>query len=306
VLTAHADAMREVAQHFPDDVDVQVLFAEAMMDTNAWKLWTLDGKAAPGTAAIQSTLESALRKAPSHPGANHYYVHTMEASPQPERALPSAERLTGMMPGAGHLQHMPAHILQRVGRYEDAARANREGVMADKAYMAATMPPDYYGMYLAHNYQFLAYAAAMAGRKDEAVDAGRKMRDVLPIEMVLAMPGVDWALGEAYFVMLRFGLWDAILAEAAPDARARALTGAYRYARAVALAHKGRRDDAASEINELDKLAAATPADASAGFNTANDVFAVARAAARAHLAQAEGKLDEAESQFRGGLSAEE
>ncbi|MEO8075695.1 MAG: hypothetical protein ABI818_05150 [Acidobacteriota bacterium] len=306
VLTAHAEAMRDVAKRFPDDLDVQVLFAEAMMDTHAWKLWTVDGKAAPGTAEIQSTLEAALKTNPSHPGANHYYVHTMEASMHPERALASAGRLTDMMPAAGHLQHMPAHILQRVGRYEDASRANRDGVNADRAYMAATTPPDYYAMYLAHNYQFLAYSAAMEGRKDEAMDAGRKMHEVLPIEMVLAMPGMDWALGESYFVMIRFGLWDAILAEPAPDARATALTGAYHYARAVALAETGRRGDARSEIGQLDTLAAATPADAGAGLNTARDVFAVALATARAHLAQAEGKLDEAASQFRAAIAKED
>jgi hypothetical protein len=157
-------------------------------------------------------------------------------------------------------------------------------------------------MYL-HNYQFLAYSAAMEGRKDEAMDAAHKMRDVLPIEMVLAMPGVDWSLSEVYSVMMRFGLWDSILTESAPDARATALTGAYHYARAVAFAEKRRLDDARSEISRLDKLAAATPADASAGFNTARDVFAVALAAARAHLAQAEGKLDEAESQFRAAVA---
>jgi predicted Zn-dependent protease len=132
------------------------------------------------------------------------------------------------------------------------------------------------------------------------------MRDVLPIEMVLAMPGVDWSLSEPYSVMMRFGLWDSLLAEPAPDARAVALTGAYRYARAVALAAKGRLDDARSEIGQLDKLAAATPADASAGFNTAKDVFAVALAASRAHLAQAKGELDEAESQFRAAVAKED
>ena len=107
----------------------------------------------------RTTLEQVLAKAPTHPGANHYYIHTMEASPHPDRALASAERLRGMVPAAGHLQHMPAHIFQRVGRYDDAAQANREGLTADAAYMAKTSPLDYYGMYYAHNYQFLGYSA---------------------------------------------------------------------------------------------------------------------------------------------------
>jgi len=306
VLTAHANAMRDVAKRFPDDVDVQVLFAESMMDLNAWKLWTLDGKPAPGTAEIESILEAALKKDPTHPGANHYYVHTMEASMHPEMALASAERLTGMMPAAGHLQHMPAHIMQRVGRYEDASKANRDGVAADMAYMQSTPPLDYYGMYLAHNYQFLAYSAAMEGRQAEAMDAGKKMRDVLPVEMVASMPGVDWSLSEIYSVMMRFGQWDAILAEPAPDARLAALTGAYHYARAVALAEKNKLDEAKAEIAQLDKIASSTPADAPAGFNSAKDIYTVALAVARGHVARASGNLDEAVSQFRMAVAGED
>jgi tetratricopeptide (TPR) repeat protein len=306
VLKAHAEAMRAVATRFPEDLDAQVLFAEAMMDTNAWKLWTVDGKAAPGTSEIQSTLEKVLAKSPAHPGANHYYVHTMEASRHPDLALASAERLTNMMPSAGHLQHMPAHIMQRVGRYEDASRANRDGVVADKAYMAATSLPDYYGMYFAHNYQFLAYSAAMEGRKAEAMDAAKKMQDTLPVEMMLAMPGVDWSMSETYSVMKRFGLWDEILAEKAPDPKLNALTAAYHHARAVAFSEKGKADDARAEIARLEKIVAATPPDAGAGLNVAKDVFAVALADARGHLARAEGRLADAESQFRAAVALED
>ena len=306
VLTAHAEALREVAKRFPADLDVQVLYAEAMMDINAWKLWTIDGKPAPGTPEIAATLEAVLKKDPLHPGANHYYVHALEASLRPEQALAAAERLTGMMPAAGHLQHMPAHIMQRVGRYEDASRANRDGVTADRSYMASTRLPDYYGMYLAHNYQFLAYSASMEGRRDEATAAGRSMRDVLPVGMLLAMPGSDWYLSEIYFVMLRFGQWDAVLAEPAPDPRLSAFTAAYHYARAVAFSEKGRLDDARASLAQLEAIAAATPGDAGAGLNTARDVFAVALDAARAHVARADGKLEAAASRFRAAIAKED
>ena len=121
---------------------------------------------------IEARLEAVLARDPAHPGANHYYIHVMEASPTPQQALPAAERLHGMMPAAGHLEHMPAHILQRVGRYEEAAEANRRGVRADEAYLARRQPPDYYAMYLAHNHAFLAYAAAMEGRKAETLSRG--------------------------------------------------------------------------------------------------------------------------------------
>lgn len=306
VLVDYANAMRDVAKQYPDDLDVQVLYAESRMTTNAWKLWTSDGKPAIGTTDIETTLERVLAKDPTHPGANHYYIHTMEASPTPERALAAAERLRGMMPAAGHLQHMPAHILQRVGRYAEASQANRDGATADLAYLGAAQPPDYYPMYFAHNYQFLAYSAAMEGRKAEAIEAATKMRDLLPVDMFLTMPGFDWSVSEVYSTMLRFGAWDAVLAEPAPDARLKALTAGYHYARAIALAAKGRLDDAKAALGELDKIAAATPADAGAGLNMAKDVFAVASLVAQGEIARASGRTDEAIARFREAVAKED
>ncbi|MGH3533586.1 MAG: hypothetical protein ACRDQG_02595, partial [Pseudonocardiaceae bacterium] len=198
VLNAYAEAMKGVAQQFPGDLDVQTMYAEAMMNLKPWKLWTSDGSPAPGTEEIIATLESVMKQNPNHPGANHYYIHVMEASPYPEKALVCAERLRGMMPAAGHLQHMPAHIMQRVGRYEDAAEANREGAAADAAYYARAKPLDYYTMYTGHNYQFLAFSAAMEGRKAETLEAVRKAREIIPDEMLLAMPGFDWLISERY------------------------------------------------------------------------------------------------------------
>jgi tetratricopeptide (TPR) repeat protein len=306
VLAAYAEAMRDVAKSYPRDLDVQVLFAESLMNTNPWRLWTNDGQPATGTSDIETTLERVLAADPRHPGANHYYVHAMEASPHPERALVAAGRLNGMMPDAGHLQHMPAHILQRVGRYEDAAQANRAGVVADVAYLRATPPLDYYAMYLAHNYQFLAYSAAMEGRKAEALDAARQMRAALPVDMLLMMPGADWSAGEAYMAMIRFGEWDAILAESAPDARLKALTGAYRFARSIAFAAKGKVDDAKAELGRLQAIDADMPADAGAGLNAAKDVFAVAKLVARAQIARASGRLEEAVAQLTAAAARED
>ena len=136
VLAAYAAAMRKVAARYPDDLDVQTLCAESEMNVHAWKLWTPAGEPVAGTAEIVARLEGVLRRDPTHPGANHYYIHVMEASADPGKATASAQRLTGMMPAAGHLEHMPAHIMQRIGRYEDAAEANRRGVKADHAYFA--------------------------------------------------------------------------------------------------------------------------------------------------------------------------
>jgi tetratricopeptide (TPR) repeat protein len=206
VLSAYAQAMKTVAERFPTDFDVQTLTAEAMMNIHAWKLWTLDGAPAPGTDAIVTLLESVLAKDPRHPGANHYYIHAVEASPDPAKAVPAAERLPGMLPATGHLEHMPAHIMQRVGRYEDAAEANRKGVAADLAYFAMTKPPDYYVMYTAHNYQFLAFSAAMEGRQAETIEAARQSRALVSDDMLLTMPGADWYVAELYAAMVRFGM----------------------------------------------------------------------------------------------------
>jgi tetratricopeptide (TPR) repeat protein len=305
-LAAYAKAMRDVAKRFPDDLDVQVLFAEALMNANPWKLWTVDGKPSPGTPEIEATLEAVLAKNPAHPGANHYYVHTMEASPHPEKALASAERLHDMMPAAGHLQHMPAHIMQRVGRYEEASQANRAGIKADVAYMGATPPLDYYGMYLAHNYQFLAYSASMEGRRAEAMDAVKKLREAFPVDMLLTLPGTDWYVSEIYSATIRFGLWDDMLAEPAPDVRLKALTAGYDYGRALAFAAKGQLDDANAALGALDRLAAATPADAAAGLNSATDLFAVASLVAPGEIALASGHGDEGVARLRAAAAKED
>ncbi len=298
--------MKNVARQFPEDLDVQTLYAESLMNITPWKLWSPDGKPSPGTVEIQKTLEFVMSRDPQHPGANHYYIHTLEASPHPEKAITSAERLRGMMPAAGHLEHMPAHILQRVGRYEEAAEANRKGAAADELYFKATQPPDYYAMYTGHNYQFLAYSAAMEGRQAETLDAVRNSRRVIPDEMLLAMPGFDWYLTEEYAATVRFGLWDEMLAKTAPDPKLHALTGGYLYGKGVALAAKGQVDQAKATLAELEKLAQAVPADAPSGFNTTKDVLGVAVPIVRARIAAAEHRSDEAIAQLREAVLGED
>ena len=276
VLTAYAQAMKEVAAKYPDDLDVQTLYAESMMNLNAWKLWSLDGKPTPGTSEILATLEAVLRRDPAHPGANHYYVHAIEASPDPQKGVPAAERLIGMMPGAGHLEHMPAHIMQRVGRYADAVEANRKGAVADDAYLKTTKPLDYYGMYVAHNYQFLAYSAAMAGRKEDTLASADKVGTAMPIEMLKAMPGYDWYVAEKYMALVRFGLWDELLSQPSPDAALPGLTIGYLYGCGMAQAAKGQIKQADASLADLKKVAAEAPRDYGAGLNLLKDVSDIA------------------------------
>ena len=299
---AYANAMRDVAQQFPDDDDVQVFYAEALMTANPWKLWSVDGKESPGTAEIVATLEKVLARDPQHPGANHYYIHAVEASPHPEKAVAAAERLPGLIPGAGHIAHMPAHIFQRVGRYADAGAANRNGVQTDLAYIDKAKPPEwtyYSSMYLAHNYQFLGYAAAMQGRSAEALKATQEMRAHIPDAVLHMGMGLDWSAAEPYFAMERFGRWSELLAEPAPDAALAGLSAAYHYARTVALAATGKTDEAIAEKAKLDVIAAAAPADAPAGLNTTKDLFAVASLIASARISIAQGKHDDAIAALR-------
>jgi tetratricopeptide (TPR) repeat protein len=298
--------MKAAAERFPDDTDVQVMTAEAMMNINAWKLWTLDGAPAPGTEEILAILEKALARDPQHPGANHYYIHAVEASPNPGKAVAAAELLPALMPAAGHLEHMPAHIMQRVGRYEDAAEANRRGVAADLAYYAVTKPLDYYVMYTAHNYQFLAFSAAMEGRRAETIEAARKSRAIISDDLLAAMPGIDWYVGHLYAAMTRFGQWDEILAEPAPNTNLTGLTAAFLYAKVVALAAKSRIDDAKTQLTDLEKLAAAIGPDDGAGLNRLQDVLAVAALNGRARIALAEGKENDAITLLREAVAKED
>lgn len=307
VLTAYADAMRKVAARFPDDLDVQTLCAESEMNVHAWKLWTPEGRPVEGTPAIEARLEAVLRRDPNHPGANHYYIHVMEASPHPERALASAGRLPELMPAAGHLEHMPAHIMQRVGRYEEAAEANRRGVTADLAYLKAASAPDYYPlMYLAHNYAFLAYSAAMEGRKAETLGAVASAAAAMPLEHVLAMGDSGWSLTPQYAALVRFGLWDEMIAVLPPAPGAPGLTAGYLYARGVALAARGRLEEARRRLGELEALAATVPADTAAGFNTLRDILAVAAPVVAARIAASDGRAAEAARSLEQAVAAED
>ena len=306
VLGAYAQAMRAVAARFPEDEDVQVLCAESEMTVHAWKLWTSEGEPVAGTREIQARLEAVLERDPGHPGANHYYVHVMEASPVPQQAVAAAERLRGMMPGAGHLEHMPAHIMHRVGRYEEAAEANRRGVVADNAYFASTHPPDYYAMYLAHNHGFLAYSAAMEGRKAETLSAVQAVAATIPVPMLLAMGDSGWNLTQQYAALVRFGLWDELIALEAPDAHAPGLTAGYLFGRGVGLAARGKLPEAKQVLAALQQLKQSTSPQVMAGFNTLTDILAVAEPILAARIAATERRDAQAIAKLEEAVAAED
>ena len=174
---AYAAAMRTVWQQAPDDPDAGTLFAEALMDLRPWDLWAPDGRPYPGTEELVATLEAILARVPDHPGACHYYIHAVEASQKPERALGCAERLPALMPGAGHLVHMPAHIYIRVGKYHESAERNMHAAHVDREYLAGrVLNGDYADGYYAHNLHFLWASLAMEGRHAEALKVARELK----------------------------------------------------------------------------------------------------------------------------------
>jgi tetratricopeptide (TPR) repeat protein len=238
---AFADAMRQLSRRYPDDLDAATLFAESMMDVRPWDLWMPDGKPQPGTEEIVVTLESVLARAPEHPGANHYYIHAIEASPHPERGLPSAQRLRTLVPGAGHLVHMPSHIYIRTGQYAEATETNRRAIEVDRRYLEQAKPSGPYPMmYVPHNIHFLWAAASMEGRSGDALQAADDLIAQLSPAMVHAMPMLEMFTPTRLLAQVRFGRWEDVLNQPAPPAEQQFTTGMWHYARGIAFAATAR------------------------------------------------------------------
>jgi tetratricopeptide (TPR) repeat protein len=293
--SAYARAMGEVRLGYPDDLEVATLYAEALMDLSPWNYWNPDGSPRPGTSEILGSLEGVIEQDPSHPGACHFYIHAVEAV-QPERAVACAERLADLMPGAGHLVHMPAHIYIRVGRYLDAIEANEHAVHADETYIRDQRPvPGLYLIgYYPHNSDFLAFAATMAGRGGQALESARMVESLVPDEMIRA-PGMSmlehFATGSLR-LMVRFGRWDEVLAAPEPAEDLRYARGTWHFARGMARAARGEMEAAESELAAV-SAAASDPAMAEiiVGFNTASSVLAIARRVLAGEIAAGRGDL---------------
>lgn len=293
---AYAAAMREVAHQYPDDPDVQALFAESLMDLHPWELWTPDGKPGVNTLEIVETLERTLKKHPDHLGANHYYIHAVEASKNPERALPSARRLGALAPTQGHLVHMPAHIYVRSGMYHDSSTSNEAAIKADNYFLAKSHESGVYPvMYATHNYDFLLYSEMMEGRKHDALKTARELKDAVPLEVIKEMPMGEVMWPKPYFAMARFGDWDGILAEPAPPKELAYTTAMWHYARGLAFAGKGKPDEAAAELKALDESAKSISPDLMIGPNNkAPAITALASEILTGAIANARGDGQEA------------
>lgn len=257
-LEAYAAAMEKVYQRFPDDADIATLYGAAVMDTMPWNYYAKNGEAKPEMQKAIAALERAIQLAPRHPGAHHYFIHAVEASPNPDRAIPSADLLGSLMPGAGHLVHMPSHIYIRVGRYSDATDANIRAIAADEDYITQCRAQGIYPAgYYPHNVHFLTATLAMEGRSAEMIAAAKKVGHHHGHDM-MDIPGFGFPHllhTIPTFADLRFGRWDQVLAATQPEG-SRFELAVWHYGRGIAHAAQGRPDEAESELAALRKIAA--------------------------------------------------
>ncbi|HUJ95626.1 MAG TPA: hypothetical protein VLW84_10215 [Terriglobales bacterium] len=287
---AYHDAMREVVKQYPDDLDAATLFAESGMNLHPWGLWHPDGTPEAGTEEIVATLESVIRRDPNHLGAVHYYIHAVESSPNPERALAGANRLASLAPAAGHIVHMPAHVYIRTGDYEAAVKTNEKAAEADRAYIQASGVMGIYPMmYYSHNLHFIAMCSAMNGNYAEAkqnadmlaAHVGPAVKEMPPLEAFMTVPMA---------VEIRFHRWDAILKMPQPDPSMKTTTVFWHFGRGMALAGTGKVSQSEAEYKIVSDAEASTPPDAIFAMpfnNKAKDIMKIARDVLGAKIAMA-------------------
>lgn len=304
---AYATAMRTVWQQSSDDPDAGTLFAEALMDLRPWDFWTADGRPQPGTEEIVSTLEAVLARYPDHPGACHYYIHAVEASPKPERALACAERLPGLMPGAGHLVHMPSHIYLRMGKYHEAAERNVHAVQVDRTYLFGREPAgEYADGYYSHNLHFLWASFAMEGRQVEALKVARELTGTITDTEARKNTWKEFYLPTPLFSLIRFGRWEDLLREPAPAKGLRFHEGMWRLGRGLALAVTGRIPGAEGEHFVLAGLAKQFRRDRTPEEKTERILLKIAERVLAGDIAARKKQYDDAIKMLREGVQLEE
>jgi tetratricopeptide (TPR) repeat protein len=305
----YRDAMREVSKKFPDDLDAATLFAEASMNLHAWGLWHADGSPEEGTEEIVATLESVIRREPNHLGAVHYYIHAVEASRSPERALAGADRLAQLAPAAGHIVHMPGHIYIRTGDFEAAVKTNQKAAQADQVYLAASGAQGIYPMmYYSHNLHFIAMCAAMNGNYVEAKH-GAQMLAANVGPHVKEMPALGGFMTVPLAVEVRFHKWNEILKAPQPDESMATATVFWHFARGVALAATGKVDEAEAEHKIITDVEEKTSPDAIFQMpinNKTKDILKIAEYVLGARIAQAKKENDDAISQLREAVAVQD
>jgi tetratricopeptide (TPR) repeat protein len=299
--SAYARAMGELARTYADDLDAQALYAEALMDLRPWNYWTPDGKPYPGTEEIVRLLERTIARNPEHPGACHYYIHAVEAV-TPEKAVPCAERLAKLMPGVGHMVHMPAHIYVRVGRYADAATSNVHAIHTDETFIEGQKPVTVYSLaYYPHNIHFLAFVSTLAGRSAQALEASRTLKTKVNLDVARQVFMLQEMVPYHVLTLTTFGRWDEVLAEPLPPSDIRMPLALAYYARGVAHTAKGEFAEARMALDTVRAIDASIPAGADAKTATSIAVHAL-----MGEIAVRSGKADEGIAHFQQALKIEE
>src|SRR3954471_2536228 len=307
---AYADAMREVWKKYPKDQDVGAFFAESMMDLSPWNQWTIEGQPNPGTEEIVATLETVMKMSPNHPFANHLYIHAVEASPHPEKAVAAANRLRGLQPGLAHNVHMPSHIDIRTGNWQKAIETNARAIADDHKYFQSlgNRSSGLIPFYAAHDHHMLAYAALMTGQTKLAMEKIRELIRETPEEFVKAAAvKAEAFLALPMEAMVRCGQWDNVLAEPdnypefAPFSRA-----FHHAARAIAFAAKRQPEEARKEQAKFNELTPAIPKETEVGNNTSADIVALIQKMLEAEIQIAEGKTDEGIAGLQEALKMED
>jgi tetratricopeptide (TPR) repeat protein len=299
--TAYANAMRDVARTYPNDLDAASLYAESLMDLRPWNYWTPAGKPYPGTQEIVRQLERVIARNPNHPAACHFYIHAVEAV-NPQLAVPCAERLARLMPGEGHMVHMPAHIYVRVGRYNDAAQANVHAIHTDEVFIEGQKPTTVYSLaYYPHNIHFLAFVSTLAGRSAQAIENARLLKSKVNLDVARGVGMLQEMVPYYALTLTTFGRWDDVLAEPLPPSDLRFPLAMAYYARGVAHAAKGQFAEAGTDLDTVKTINAATPADAES-----KTAVSIAMHALMAEIAARSGKVDEGIAHFREALKIED
>ncbi len=302
----YAKAMANLVKRYPEDLDAATLYAESLMDLHPWQHWTKDGKPQPDTEEIVAILESVLKRNPNHTGANHYYIHAVEASLSPERALVSANRLGTLAPSAGHLVHMPSHIYFRVGDYEGAMQANEQAIAQDDIYINKYQVQGTYAMmYYNHNIHFLMVASSMAGKYKDALQAAETLvANATAIDPYAPM--LEGFLGSKMLIQTRFSDWDAILKTPAPDAKLPTTTALWHFARGMARAATGKLEDAAIESRALLAAKQGISTEATIGFSPASRILDIASEVLNAKIAKEKHDYESAIQLLEKAVAAED
>ncbi|MFN0242441.1 MAG: hypothetical protein ACKVWV_06060 [Planctomycetota bacterium] len=304
---AYSDAMRKVFAKYPKDADVGALSAEAMLDLRPWDQWTKAGEPQPGTLEAIATIDRVLAFAPDHPQANHLNIHAREASRKPELALASANRLGALVPGAGHLVHMPSHIYVRLGMYPESIASNARAIEVDRTYVERETGGGIYSIYRAHNAHFLVYAAMFDGQSALALERARAMAsDLAQHGDAPLRPILDGFFSAPLHVLVRFGRWDAILHEPEPPSDLPMTAAVRHYARGLALAALGRVDEADVERAAFDAAFEKVGADASFGNNKMRTVLEIGRAMLAGEVEYRRGNHDKAFEHLRDAVRRDE